>query len=416
MLEAPFLLCACFSWLVATGCTSETTEKPTDYDVELERIQRDIRGLEDEAATSPLQISKATAFVYLLYRRAALTGSAADFSVAEEAIHRALERIGPSEDIYFLKARLDLRLHRIPDARGDLEMLTRVADRPQVMAVQADVHLQEGRYEEARKGYEGALAKSRSWDNLARLAHLKSRFGDVSGAEKLCVEAQDRMTAKEMRFYAWVEVQRGLLDFRAGRFEDALAHYSRADRAYSGYWLIEEHIAELRGAQGKFNEAVALYENVIARAPRPEFQQALGDLYAFRSQPDKAKPWHDKALAAYLDSARRGEVHYLHHLAAFYAEVRRDGAEAVRWARKDLELRKTVEAHQALAWALYCDGQLAGALDAMREALAPGVKDAHLFLNAARIHAAAGNVDEGKVFLTRARAINPHLECFHVHR
>jgi tetratricopeptide (TPR) repeat protein len=195
-----------------------------------------------------------------------------------------------------------------------------------------------------------------------------------------------------------------------------LVHYLRADRAYSGYWFVKEHIAELLGAQRRFDEAVALYEKVIERAPKPELCQALGDLYAYMGKPDRAKPWHDKALAAYLDSAQRGEVHYFHHLAGFYADVREDGAEAVKWARKDFALRQGPAAHDALAWALYRDGRFTEALEEMDRALAAGVKDAHLFFHAAMIRLAAGRSAEGTRFLKLAAETNPRFDAFHVHR
>ena len=155
---------------------------------------------------------------------------------------------------------------------------------------------------------------------------------------------------------------------------------------------------------------------MIARAPKPELYQALGDLYAFMGNPDRAKPWHEKALGAYLESARRGEVHYLHHLAGFYADVREDGAEAVKWARKDLDLRRGSAAHDALAWALYRDGRFTEARAEIDEALATGVQDAHFFFHAAMIHAASGRTEEGSRFLKQAAATNPRFDAFHVHR
>lgn len=187
-------------------------------------------------------------------------------------------------------------------------MVPDLTDCFQGKALKADPDLQEGRYKDARKGYEGVIQDNRTWDNLVRLAYLKAKMGDVDGAEQLYIEAEDDITAKEMRFYAWVELQRGLLDLSHGSYEGAWSHYKRANEAYSGYWLTDEHIAELLGAQGKFDEAVVLYEEVIARVPRPELQQTLGDLYVFMGKNDQAQPWHEKALAAYLKSAQRGAI------------------------------------------------------------------------------------------------------------
>jgi tetratricopeptide (TPR) repeat protein len=391
------------------------SERPTDYEVELERIDRDISELEDSALAIPVDAATASMFAYRLYHRASLTGNLAELEAVETAIDDTMRQIGPWADLCLLKANMDFKLHRLVGARHDLEMVPELADVPQARALKADLDLQEGRYEAAREGYEGVIKDYRTWDNLARLAYFKARIGDVEGAEQLYIEAEDEITAKEMRSYAWVELQRGLLDLTHGRYESARAHYEQAGKAYSGYWLVDKHMADLLGALGEFDEAVALYEEVVTRVPGPDLQQALGDLYASMGELDQARLWHEKALAAYLESVQRGDVHYLHHLADFYADVREDGAEAVRWARKDLELRQNFSTHAALAWALYRDSRFAEALDAVHKALSSGVRDAKLFLQAGMIHLAAGRTDEGKQFLREAAEINPHYQEVHVH-
>jgi tetratricopeptide (TPR) repeat protein len=387
----------------------------TDYEIELARIDGDISELEDGALTTPIDVERAAKFAYRLYQRASLTGNLAGLGAVQTVIDDTIRQVGPWADLCLLRANLDLKLHRLADARRDLEMVPGLADTPRARALKADLDLQEGRYESARKGYENAIKDNRAWDHLVRLAYFKARMGDVHGADQLYIEAEDEITAKEMRSYAWVELQRGLLDLTHGRYGGARAHYERANEAYSGYWLVDEHVAGLLRAQGKLVEAVALYEGVVARVPRPDLQHALGDLCLAMGEPDQAWPWHQKALAAYLESVGRGDVHYLHHLADFYADARQDGAEAVRWARKDLELRQNFSTYAALAWALYRDGRFAEALAAMHSALSSGVRDARLFFRAAMIHLAAGRADEGKRFLREAAEINPHYQDVHVH-
>ena len=133
-------------------------------------------------------------------------------------------------------------------------------------------------------------------------------------------------------------------------------------------------------------------------------------------KPDQAKPWHDAALAGYLESTARGEVHYYHHLAGFYADARQDGAEAVKWARKDAELRPNFLTQDGLAWALYRNGQFAAARATAEKTLSSGVKDPHLFFHAGMIYLADGRTGEGKRFLQTVAEINPGYENFHVHR
>jgi tetratricopeptide (TPR) repeat protein len=131
-------------------------------------------------------------------------------------------------------------------------------------------------------------------------------------------------------------------------------------------------------------------------------------------RPEAAEPWLAGAVSAYLASAVQGDVHYYHHLADFYADVRKDGAEAVKWARKDIELRENPATLAALAWALYRDGRFAESLETMEGALSSGAQDAHMLHQAGMIRCAAG-VD-GVELLQKAAKLNPHHVGFHIHR
>ena len=400
------------AWLAATAVLLALTHEwrtgpaapvpPSDYDVDLARLERRIA---DGGAASAL----------LLVERAALTGDPHHARTAAVALDEALARFGPAPALLLARADLDLRQHRLPEARRILDQLEPFAGRAAVETLRADIVLQEGRYQEAGRAFTAILDRQRSWETLARLGHLESLRGDAAAADRLFAEAEDELTAKQMRALAWLELQRGRLDLDHGRAGEAEAHYRRAARVYSGYWLVEEHQAELLAVQGRFEEAAALYERLAARTPKPELQQALGDLYAFMGLPERAAPWHERALTAYLDSARRGEVQYLHHLADFYADVRGDGAEALRWARRDLELRRTVPALQGVAWALYRSGRLGEARRVMEEALAPGLEDAHLFSRAAVVLMADGREEEGDRLMARAETLNPNHASFHAH-
>jgi len=246
---------------------------PTDYELELKKIDASL-------AAKPTTLRR-TGF---LYQRAALTGDFNDFRVAERAIEQAFAEVGPSADLLLLRANFNFKLHRLDAAENDLRGLD--PEMPGVEALRADLAFQRGRYDDARRGYGREIEIAGKWDDYARLAYLQSRSGDFAGAERSYAQAEEQISVKEMRSYAWVELQRGLLEYERGRYGEALAHYRRAERAYSGYWLIEEHIAEVLERLGKRREAIALYETIIARTHNPEYVNALaritgrGDLYA----------------------------------------------------------------------------------------------------------------------------------------
>jgi tetratricopeptide (TPR) repeat protein len=392
------------------------SNKKTDFDTDLERIDQGIAELEDVALQPPVDRVKITKLAYLQYQRASLTGNLDELGVAEHTLDHAIEHLGRDGDLYFLKANIHFKIHLLDDVEQDLNASTDLLESPQGRALKADLDFQQGRYDAAKSGYETLIEDERTWDALARLAYFHFKMGDFERADHLYDEAVDELTAKEMRHYSWVELQRGVVDLTQGHYVKAREHYQRADRAYSGHWMVQEHFAELLGAEGKNDEAEAMYKRVIARVPRPDFQQALGELYLSTGKTKEANDYLKRAETAFLESAQRGEVHYYHHLADLYADVFENGAEAVKWAQKDLELRRNFSTLAAMASALYRAGEFAGALELMNESLASGVQDARLFRLAGLIHKAFSPNGKADRYLQMAVAINPHYENFHVHR
>src|SRR6185295_5377067 len=377
----------------------------TDFDIELERIEQGIAELEDNALQLPIDRVKITKLAYLQYQHASLTGNLDGLYVAEKTLDHAIQHLGRDGDLYFLKANIHFKVHRLDDVDQDLNASTDLLESPQGRALKADLDFQQGRYEAARNGYQALIDEERTWDTLARLAYINFKMGDFEGADRLYDEAVDELTAKEMRHYGWVELQRGVVDLSQGNYEKAREHYQRAERAYSGHWMVQEHVAELLAAEGKTDEAEALYQRVIERVPRPDFQQALGELYLSVGKTEAANGCLKSAESAFLESAQRGEVHYYHHLADLYADVFENGAEAVKWAQKDLELRRNFATLAAMSWALYRTGEFSKALDLLNESLASGVRDARLFHQAGIIHKAVSPNGKADSYLQMAAAI-----------
>jgi tetratricopeptide (TPR) repeat protein len=385
------------------------------YTEELARAEADIADLESKLQRRPGDQELRVRLAYRLFHRASLTGRMEQFEAAEEAIREDLRAFGPKEDLCLLKANLDFRFHRLAEVKRALEMSPLLAGRFEGRVLLADVDFQEGRYDAARQGLEELIKENPTWDNLARLAHWKSKLGEAAEADELYEQAEDDLTAKQMRSYAWLELQRGVLAFQQGRYLEARNHYKRADEAYPGHWHTDEHFAELLAAEGRFDEAEALFHKILARTPKPELQQALGELYLVTGRPDEAQPWLDSALATFLESVRRGGVHYFHHLADFYADARVEPAEAVRWARKDIEMRSNFSTQTAMAWALYLNGEPTQALEYMGMALSSGVRDAGIFATAAKLFEATGQSAQSYGCTQAALQTNPKHHNFHMH-
>ena len=385
------------------------------YDSELAKTKKDIAALELLTQRDSRDLEKRVRLAYRQYHRASLTESEADFDTVRRTIAGIISDFGPTEDICLLKASVDGRFHCLEEVKRDLELCPSLARRHAGRMILADIDFQEGRYTEARTALEALIGERRTWDALARLAYWHGKMGRPEEADRLYEEAEDELTAKEMGSFAWVELQRGDLALSRGGHKKARTHYHRAAKSFPGHWRTDKHMAGLLAAEGDLGEATALMRSVVARAPKPELKQALGELLAFTGKDGEARPWLDAALAAYLASAQAGEAHYYHHLADLYADTDGQAAEAVRWARKDVALRSNFSTQSTLAWALFKNGEVAEGLEWIGRALSSGVQDGGVFATASCLFHAAGDAERGESYAQAAAAINPRGHAFHLH-
>ncbi len=376
----------------------------TDYEIELAEIDSAVN-----TANTQSQSMRA------LYRRACVTGKIADIKKSQGAVETALEKFGPCQELYLLSASLHLKLHRVAEAKSVLKKIPSTQWDQDFALLQADLAEQEGRYVDATDLCQQTLRYGERWDAVARLAHLDFLAGNFSSANTNFSAAEPLLTAKDMRSFAWLEVQHGRTEFQRGNYQQARNLYDRASQAYTGYWLIEGALAELDAAERKFPSAIARYERLITGTGKPEFEEALGDLYLYAGKPGLAQFWQDRACAAFFASVGQGDVHFFHHLTHFFADTRTNGAEAVRWAQADFQLRKNAFTADALAWAFFRNGQFSEALDFSKTALAFNVNDCFLQYHAGMIHLAADDFEAGKRLLEQAARLNPKYANFHAH-
>ena len=351
------------------------------------------------------------------------TGALRWFRRAMEAATASLKIVAPELNPagLFLQARVDLSGHRFAEARDRARQL-RVAQpaNSNALALLADAMLELGDLAAAAQMInELAELEPQSLVAESRLARLALQLGCREKAREhflRALAAAREMSPPQQSTIAWCLLQLGELDFRSGRWDEAELSYQAALALIPNWWSALDHLAELRAAQGRDPEAIEHFTAAATATDRPEIWQALGDCHAFKQRSVDATRAHDRALAGYQSSIDRGEVLYVHHLAGFYTDSREDPDLAVKWARRDLELRQSAGAWDALAWALHKRGDHAAALDAAKKALANGSADTHLIYHAAMIHISAGEVAQGGLLLKRCAEINPHFNAFHVHR
>lgn len=211
---------------------------------------------------------------------------------------------------------------------------------------------------------------------------------------------------------AYTEVLLGNLYFNRGRLTDAEAQYRRALRNFPGYLQGLAGVACVRAAQGKYAEAIRLYQQAVDIYPVPQYVIALGEVYAVSGNHKKAAETYDLAAAEQSLFEANG-VDLDQELALFDADHQRHLDEALAAARRAMRDRPNIVTADSLAWTLYQTGDYQGALTASTEAHRLGTLDALAFFHTGMIELKLGMPVAAKTDLGKAIAINPSFSVLH---
>lgn len=402
---------------------SRPTSRPA---VPLDSQATVIRFLEQRLQRDPDDITARNRLAGCYLRRFRESGDDRDLTLSAKAAAESLRSVPGPENTAGLAARAHavFALHGFAAARDIGRQLVELEPDKRIgQEILGDALLELGDYAAAADAYDRMLKLEEGEPDLStesRFARLALLRGDVAAAREhfdAAIEFANMITASTgPGVRAWCQVQAGQLAFNTGDWAGAETHYQAALSAKPQDWSAIDHLAELRAAQKRYGESVALYEALVGRVPRPELFQALGDVYATMGEREKAAEAHATALRKYRAAADAGSSHYFHHLAGFYSDVEPNPTEALKWARKDLGVRHSSYAYDGLAWALYQSGDYKAAAETEDHALIVPTKDAHLLYHASLIYYRAGDAAKGRTLLIRAGEANPRFNEFHVHR
>jgi tetratricopeptide (TPR) repeat protein len=211
---------------------------------------------------------------------------------------------------------------------------------------------------------------------------------------------------------AWYRVQLAHLEFVRGDLDAAQAEYEAALEAFPGYVHGLAGLGRVAAARGDTEEAIARYSRAVERLPVLEYVIALGDIYhAAGRDDDAAKQYELVDVIAQL--YRSNGVNTDLELAVFYADHDQRLDEAVRQARVEYERRSSVQAADALAWALNKAGQTGEAQRYSTEALRLGTRDPVFLYRAGKVALAAGETAQSYYHLSAAVALNPRFSALY---
>ena len=370
-----FLLAACSPVKAPVppppGNAAAVSVKPA-YATEAEKLNAGIEhgltliGKQPGDTLLPLEV------VSLYQERARLTGDYENYAKAEALLAGVPAASPPSASLCFARARLHYTLHRIKSARAALDTCPANADSAELAALHSDIALYSGRYRAAEEGYRALVNGVGTPAHYVRLGLLKKWLGSPGEAAAFIEAAEKRYHAGAPVMLAWLKLQRGLIALDRGRLDEALALYWLASDALGGWWLIDEHIAEVLHLSGKTQEARKMYEDIVARTGNPEFMDALaaierelGHADAAKRLTQQARAIYEKWLAAFPEAAAG---HALEH----FLQDAADAKYALTLAQKNFDTRPYGESDITLAKAWMLNGKADRAVPLIEAQLANG--------------------------------------------
>ena len=185
----------------------------------------------------------------------------------------------------------------------------------------------------------------------ARLAACLSKLGRFAEADQAYALAASRYHGREQWPMAWNHLMRGLLDLRQKNYTDALLHYRAADKALPGWWLVQEHIAEIYVLQKIPEQALPIYERVVQETNSPELLGAMAQALHDVGDEKAAKTMHARALQGFIDRLREHPDLAGGHALAYLLE-HGSPEQCLQVAQRNVRLRPNGEAKLGLADAL----------------------------------------------------------------
>jgi tetratricopeptide (TPR) repeat protein len=367
-----------------------------------------IARLQDRVRSNPDDVSAYAQLGLALLQRVRETADPMLYPKAEAALAEALKRDPQNVDALVGQGTLALARHHFADALGWGVRARQINPyRAQIYGVIGDAQVELGQYDAALDTVQKMVDTRPELSSYSRVSYLRELQGDTAGAIALMQQAvASGVPTSESTL--WAQAQLGHLYFNSGDLQQAEQTYAEALRARPDYVYAQAGIARVRAAQGRYDEAIDIYQGIVKRLPLPEFVIALGDLYEATGKAAAAKQQYDLVHAMQQLNASAG-IDVDMELALFDADHGVDPAGTLARARAAYQRRPSIYAADALAWALYRAGDYAEARRHSQMALRLGTRDALMLYHAGAIAQSLGDRPTAREYFEKALALNPYF-------
>jgi len=371
----------------------------------LSPAQQSITAAQSAIAAKPGEFPLHNELAAALISRARETSDPNYFDRAEVAVEKSLQLSPENFNGAVLDATVLLGKHEFVKSLAEAKVLNkRSGDDLRVYALIAENDIALGDYKNAEPAAQWMLdLRANNPQSLLHGAILRELFGDPEGAIDLMTSAYLKSPANDTEERAWILTRAARMQLRMGKLAAAEAQALNALSQFADYPYAINTLARVRMAQAKYKDAVALLRKL---SPAPANLYLLGQALESDGQTKAAAD----AFADFEQRARAEIGQPLNanrDLVLYYAGAGKKPAEALRIERLEAAKRQDVRTLDALAWALYANGDYAEARKQIDKVLAVGVRDSGFFGHASRIYAKLDDAAAAEKYAKLSRELTP---------
>jgi tetratricopeptide (TPR) repeat protein len=388
------------SLCVAQSDVRTTTLQPTS-------AERSIAEAQNMIHEKPEQYSGYNLLAMALIRRARETSDASYYAQADDAVRKSLQLAPNNFDAKKINVSILLGEHELPAALDAAKALNKQSlDDVMVYGLLTEANAELGNYKDAETAAQWMLdLRPGNLPALINAAHLRELFGDFDGSYDLFQLAYESTPATEDEERAWLLTQMSHLRLASGNSDAAEKLVQQALSAFPNYPFAIGVLGEVRVAQKRYEDAVALFRQRYQSSPRTGYLYGLAQSLRQAGHSDEAKnAFAEFETKALLES--NNEDNSNRELVFYYADYANQPAKALEFAEREYSRRKDIYTLDAYAWALHVNNQDPEARKQIETALAVGIRDGKLFCHAGEIALKSGDRSAAQSYFKQSADLN----------
>jgi tetratricopeptide (TPR) repeat protein len=392
------------------GPEGPSTARSTSGALFLRNLAAQEKVLRDDLATGKATAGEQGRLSQLEAQKFQYDGDLSHNDAALVLIEQALKQKGNDRGLLGQKASLHSNVHRFPEAIAIREAL--VENDPKDARAKVGLGFllwTAGRYDEALPLL-GTPIPAKTNDDYGLEAVVAFQKGDPDAADHLLRLAEGAYNDVNPVTMAWLDFQRGFLRLRTGRYEEAQKFLAAAHARLPEYTTVAEHLAECEELLGHHEEALRLYEEIVKRTGLPEFIDARAKVLKAMGDEKGAKAGLAEADKAWKARLAQHPTAWAAHAISFWLDDKPDLAEAAKWAKLNLTVRRDVMSLLQAARA-FAKSDPKQARSLIEEAAKTPVRTDEVYREMAAAWLAVGEPAKAHEAFTEARKRNPRIEA-----